>query len=233
MLDPEGLTCYNTKTMKEKIALGEYYHIFNRGNNKQDIFFDSRDWIRFLFLILYFQSSLPIYNIGRQVTYFNRHQVFNISTEKIIKDRITELVSFALMPNHFHLILYESKQDGIPKYMNKIQDGYTKYINTKYNKSGHLFQGRFQRVHIKNNNQLLYLSTYIHRNPRELKHWTGKEEKFPWSSYQDFSQKNRWGELLKHQIITEQFSNPNEYKLFTEQSIAKLLDKDKKLLLDH
>lgn len=216
---------------REKIALGEYYHIFNRGNNKQDVFFDNRDRIRFLFLILYFQSSLPIYNIGRQVSYFIKHQIFNVSMEKTIKNRTTELISFAFMPNHFHLILHETKQGGISKYIGRIQDGYTKYINTKYNKSGHLFQGVFKRVHIKNDEQLIYLSAYIHRNPRELKEWKNKEEQFPWSSYQDFSQQNRWNNLLKHQIITEQFSDLNRYKKFVEKSSAKLVNK-KHIVLD-
>lgn len=210
---------------REKIALGEYYHIFNRGNNKQNIFFDNRDRIRFLFLILYFQSSLPIYNIGRQVSHFAKHQMFNISMEKIIKDRTTELISFVFMPNHFHLILHEIEQGGISKYIGRIQDGYTKYINTKYTKSGHLFQGAFQRIYIKNDEQLLYLSAYIHRNPRELEQWENKEEKFTWSSYQDFSKQNRWGELLKNQIIIEQFSGPNEYRKFVEESSAKSLNK--------
>ena len=193
MLDTEGLTCYTDYMGKEKIVLGEYYHIFNRGNNKQNIFLDNRDWIRFLFLILYFQSSLSIYNIGRQVSYFAKHQKFNISNElfeKITGNRTTELIGFVLMPNHFHLILQETKENGISKYMLRVQDAYTKYINTKYDKSGHLFQGIFQRIRVKNNKQLLYLSAYIHHNPRELKEWKNKEEKFYWSSYQDFSQKN-------------------------------------------
>ena len=48
-----------------KIAIvpGEYYHVFNRGNNKQDIFYDQKDWARLLFLILYFQSPLNFYNL--------------------------------------------------------------------------------------------------------------------------------------------------------------------------
>ncbi|MFH1460879.1 MAG: transposase [Patescibacteria group bacterium] len=157
---------------RDEIGLGEYYHVFNRGNNKQDILFDQRDWIRFLFLILYFQSASPIYNIGRQVSYFGKHKVFNIAMPQ---NYITELVAFTIMPNHFHFILHEIKENGISKYMQKIQDGYTKYINTKYNRSGHLFQGSYKLVHIKSDEQLLYLSAYIHRNPRELKNGKIKE----------------------------------------------------------
>jgi putative transposase len=131
------------------------------------------------------------------------------------------LINFTLMPNHFHLIIRELKEGGISQYMQRVLNAYTKYYNTKYKISGHLFQGPFQIVYIKNDNQLLYLSAYIHRNPGEIKEWTGKEHIFPYSSYQDCINKNRWGELLKTDIITEQFSTGEKYKSFVETSGAK------------
>lgn len=223
---------------KIKIAPGEHYHIYNRGNNKQPIFSDERDWIRFLFLILCLQSPLLFHNMGRQVTYFVKHRVFNIS-EKVLKEvianRYVELVSFTLMLNHFHLILRELKERGISQYMQRVLNAYTKYFNTKYEISGHLFQGPFQAVHIENNSQLLYLSAYIHRNPREIREWMNNEHTYPWSSYQDYVAKNRWDDLLKKEIISKQFSSKEGYKSFVDKSGAKepteLLDE--KLLLDH
>ncbi len=218
---------------KVKIALGEYYHIYNRGNNKQETFLDTRDWIRFLFLIIYDQSSQIFYNLGRQVSHFVRHSVFNIDNnclEKINKSRSVELVSFALMPNHYHLLVRESSENGISTYMQRVQNAYTKYFNTKYKKSGHLFQGPFQVVHVKTNNQLLYLSAYIHRNPRDIAGWKTKEDKYPWSSYQDCAGFNRWNKLLEHQVLTKQFKNSNEYRIFIETNPAKKLAQE--LLLD-
>lgn len=147
--------------------------------------------------------------------------MFNIS--KILKDKFVELVSFTFMPNHFHFVVHELKEGGISKYMQRMQDSHTKYFNTKYGKSGHLFQGAFQSVHIKDNRQLLHLSAYIHRNSRELKQWKNKEHQFFWSSYQDYVRENRWGELLKPEIIIGQFSSTNEYKEFVETSGTKLL----------
>ena len=66
---------------KTPIAPGEYYHIFNRGNNKQIIFLDKRDKVRFLFLIIYFQSDIIFENLGRQVSYFLKTGVFNIEAD--------------------------------------------------------------------------------------------------------------------------------------------------------
>lgn len=139
----------------------------------------------------------------------------------IISTRYVKLECFTLMPNHFHLLVHEIKEGGIAKYMQRVLNAYTKYFNTKYERSGHLFQGSYKAVHIKNNNQLLYLSTYIHRNSRELLGWKGKEHFYPWSSYQDFIGSNRWGELLKHDLITEQFRNGKDYHRFTSASMAK------------
>ncbi len=130
------------------------------------------------------------------------------------------------MQNHFHLIVKEVEENGIARYMQRVLNSYTKYYNTKYNKSGHLFQGPYKAVHIKNNNQLLYLSAYIHRNPRELKEWQNKESSYPWSSYQDCINKNRFEGLFVPDIINEQFKNKDEYDKFVKTSGAKLLKEE-------
>lgn len=206
------------------IVSGKYYHILGRGNNKQNIFRDRRDYIRFLFLILYFQSSKTFINIGRMVDYYVKHSVFNISGDvvnNIVKARYVELIGFTLMPNHYHLIIYNAKDDGISRYMQRVLNSYTKYFNTKYEQSGHLFQGPYKAVHIADDNQLSYLSAYIHRNPNELKEWKGKEIEYPWSSYQDYVKENRWRELLENSIIIDKFDNGEDYKEFVQNSGAK------------
>ena len=221
---------------KTTIVPGEYYHVFNRGNNKQSIFSDQKDWTRLLFLILYFQSPINFYNIGRQTSHYVKHSVFNISEDikkEVVKKRYVELTGFALMPNHFHLILHELEEGGISKYMQRLLNAYTKYFNTKYEKIGHLFQGPYRAVHIKDNEQLLYISTYIHRNPREIKDWKNREDSYPWSSYQDYIKENRWGNLLRNDLISSQFSNKKRYHEFVKTSPAKskdILDKD--LIID-
>ena len=212
-----------------KIAPGECYHIFNRGVNKQLIFHDNIDRTRFLFIVLYFQSPVVLQNISRSVKSFVKHSVFNIDKEteqKIIKDKFIELISFCLMPNHFHFIIKEVKENGIAKYMQRVLNSYTKYYNTRYNKSGHLFQGPYKAVHVEDNEQLLHLSSYIHRNPRELKEWFNKESNYQWSSYQDFVNKNRFEKLLVFDIISEQFKSKNEYNEFVKTSNTKLLKEE-------
>jgi putative transposase len=219
-----------------KIAPDEYYHILNRGSNKQIIFLDKNDRIRFLFLILHFQSAITFENISRAVKEFAKsltsvqHSVLNRGNgeidivKDIVKSRTIELVAFCMMPNHFHLIIKEVKEAGIAGYMQRVLNSYTKYFNTKYQRSGHLFQGPYKAVHIQSDKQLLYLSAYIHRNPRELKEWFGKEKQYTWSSYQDFTLKNRFDNLLLPDIITGQFKNKGEYQEFLNTSTAKTIE---------
>ena len=215
-----------------KIAPGEYYHVFNRGVRKQVVFHDTNDWFRLLFLILYFQSPVTFPNISRlskqhvQPSVLNMLNIDQEIINKVVKDRYVELVSFCLMPNHFHLVVKEEKEGGLAQYMQRVLNGYTKYYNTKYQKSGHLFQGPYKAVHIKDNTQLLHVSAYIHRNPRELTAWFNKEDKYSFSSYQDFIHQNRWGKLLAQDIITDQFKDRNEYYDFVKTSSSKMLKEE-------
>ncbi|MBI2099929.1 MAG: transposase [Candidatus Vogelbacteria bacterium] len=220
-------------TRKISFVPDEYYHLYNRGTLKRLIFLDDRDYARFIFLLIYFQTdnsrSKEGDNLSRRASLFVRNRMSDIVPEEVMeisRNRIVELVAFCLMPNHFHLIIKEAKEGGISHYMQRILNSYTKYFNTKYQLSGHLFQGPFKSVHISDNNQLLHLSAYIHRNPRELKDWRGSESEYRWSSYQDYVKSNRWDTLLVREIILGQFKNGEDYHKFLGSSSAKSLEEE-------
>ena len=214
-----------------KIAPGEYYHICNRAVNKQTIFHDTRDYFRFLFLILCFQSPMVFQQLGRLVKDFVLSRALDIKGE-VVKKRKIELVAFCIMPNHFHLIVKELEEAGIATHMQRVLTAYSKYYNTKYEKSGHVFQGPYRAIHISDDPQLKYLSAYIHRNPRELVGWLNKVDKYQWSSYQDYIGENRWGDLLVPDIVLGQFKNKERYHEFVKMSTAKLLEEELEHLAD-
>jgi putative transposase len=95
-----------------------------------------------------------------------------------------EVVSFCLMPNHFHLLLYQIELDAVTKLLRAVCSSYVTYFNKKYNRIGTLFQGSFKAVKVIRNDHLLYLTRYIHRNPKNyikwewssLEYWLGKKE---------------------------------------------------------
>lgn len=202
------------------ITPGEYYHIYNRGNNKQDIFYSDDDRARFLTALLLHQYPVEVPQIGRIARRYVKHLVFDTSS-LTLRNPYAELVCFTLMPNHFHAIIHERKAGGIAQYMQRLLNGYTKYSNTKREKNGHVFQGTYQAVHIEDDDQLCYLSAYIHRNPRELPGWKNREHEYPWSSYQDYIGENRWGDLLKPNIVLDQVGRGARYRRFVERSGAK------------
>ncbi|MDB5188625.1 MAG: transposase [Candidatus Nomurabacteria bacterium] len=191
---------------------------------KQVVFHDDNDRLRFLFLILTFQGLDKIDNIGRKIKSSVQHGMLNVDTllvEKIIKNRMVELINFTFMPNHFHLIVRTKIDGGVTKYMQRVLNAYTKYFNIKYSKSGYLFQGPYKAVHIEDDEQLMYTSAYNHKNPIELEDWKNCLDKYPWSSYQDCLYCNRWEKLLVVDPIIDRFTTRLEYKEFVESSTAK------------
>ncbi|MDA3792322.1 MAG: transposase, partial [Elusimicrobia bacterium] len=120
-----------------------------------------------------------------------------------IKEEYVEIVAFALMPNHYHIILKQIADNGISKYMHKLGTGYTMYFNKKNKRSGSLFEGRFKAKAITNDEYLVHLSRYIHLNPVSLKEPDWKDcgindknkikkylEKYRWSSYCNYINSN-------------------------------------------
>ena len=204
-----------------------YYHVFNRGVDKKVIFIDQGDYERFLFLLLYLQGDFVIKNLQRE---FVQHRVLhklNVSSlckefeKDICKDRQVEIVNFCIMPNHFHLTVHELQKGGLSKYMHRLLNSYSKFFNTKYERNGHAFQGAYKSVVILHDNQLSYTSAYIHHNPKELQGWNQNPEEYAWSSYQDYIGENRWGNLLKPEIILEKHSSKKDYFDMVSSSGAK------------
>lgn len=205
-------------------APNEHYHLCVRGNNKQIIFRSHVDRARFLFLVLYLQSEESFKNVSRLVRNYMESGTWNVDAaiqSHIVASRYVSLEAFAFMDNHVHLVVREAQEQGTTRYMQRILTAYAKYINTKYETVGHIFQGPFRAVHISDNEQLLYLSTYVHRNPRELAGMAGKEHLYAWSSYKDYLGPNRFGALLDPSLVLEQFDSVQGYKEFVDTSIAK------------
>ena len=179
---------------KVNFVHGEYYHIYNRGNDKRIIFHDNGDYNHFIKLLYLSNSKRNI-------------KIRDISTNIFDFDRENLLVyigAYCLMPNHFHLILTQSEENGISKFMQKISTAYSMYYNTKYQKTGSLFQGKFKSEYANNDRYLKYLFSYIHLNPIKLikKDWKEKGvgdkkiaieflNKYKYSSYLDYYGDNR------------------------------------------
>ena len=125
----------STKT-KDLQSTDEFFHVYNRGVNKNDIFFNERNF-------LYFRQRMLEANNPSSI----------------------EIIAYCLMPNHFHFIIYQLEPFGISGFMRNVCDGYAKAINKERSRSGHLFEGKYKMKHIDNDLYLFHLSRYIHLNP--------------------------------------------------------------------
>ena len=135
----------------------EYYHIFNRGNNKREVFLEKYDLDRFFLSMQEFNSVNPIGSI-----YERRFEKEKLDSEL----KLVEFVCYCLNPNHYHFLVKQLVDHGIAKFMHRLGTGYTKYFNQKYENIGSLFQGTYKAKHIDTNEYLLHLSAYINLNSK-------------------------------------------------------------------
>ncbi len=198
-------------TRKVPLVTGEYYHVFNRGVNKQPIFFNKADYKRTMGILSYYTyKNLPSYS-----KYIAMSDEYKTTASTHPREKIVNVICACLMPNHFHLLIQQEQDNGIAKFMGNFQNSLTRYINTKHKRSGHLLQGEFKSVHIEDTTQLLHVSRYIHLNPytSHVVRDTRELEAYRWSSYPEYISNSNYSWYDKN-IILSQFKTKDEYKEF-------------------
>lgn len=132
--------------------------------------------------------------------------------------KIIDIIAYCLMPNHFHLLLKQNKDNGVTEFTSKLSNSYTKYYNTKYTRVGPLFQGEFKAVIIENEAQLVHVSRYIHLNPTSSC-LVKRPDQYEWSSYKEYTSKVSI-DLCNKEDIKNQFKNPQDYQQFVLDQIG-------------
>jgi putative transposase len=167
-----------------QFTTNEFYHVYNRGVDKQIVFQDQRDFQRAIDLIDYYRYDHPPvkYSVLVQLPQVERRHLL----QKLGEDGnvLVDIVAFCFMPNHYHLLLCQRRDRGVTRFAGIWQDSLVRYINTRHDRVGPLFQGSFRAVHVIGDAQLLHLSRYIHLNPYAssvVKH-PSSLKRYPWSS---------------------------------------------------
>ena len=172
----------NNRDYKE-FAPGVIAHIYNRGNNKEKIFFDKQDYKSFLFRL-----GLAL---GFDEKELNKEKLLSLPYSRVriadVCKNDFKLHAFCLMPNHFHLLIEQMGNTPISKIVSRVCTSYARYVNTKYEKVGHVFQDTFKANRIENDSQLMWTSAYIHMNPVKDNLVTSPD-KYSWSSYNDYAE---------------------------------------------
>ena len=208
---------------KIKFSEGEYYHIYNRGVDKRDIFMDGADYSRFL-VLLYLSNSVKSGVHIQKLKSQGRTLTSLFEQEK--DETLVDIGSYCLMPNHFHILIREKKLGGVSDFMKKLLTGYSMYFNKRYDRHGPLFQSRFKAEHAISDNYLKYLYSYIHLNPIKLIQLDWKEkgiediekakyflESYEYSSYLDYLQTDRKQKnILNKKNFPEYFIGEDDFQ---------------------
>jgi len=159
---------------------GQYYHIYNRGNNGENIFLEARNYE--YFFKLYIRYIYPI----------------------------AETYAYCLMRNHFHLLVKIAPKPDLlglkdleglnySQAFSNLFNAYTKTINKTYNRHGSLFEKNFKRILIDSDSYLIQVVAYIHRNPQ--KHgFTDNFRNYPYSSYHSI-QEQKQTRIASQQVL--------------------------------
>ena len=195
---------------KFEFQTGEFYHIYNRGVDKREVFLDKWDYVRFLRSMREFNRLEATGGFYRKFLASRfRGSTPNLGVEPLDKGKLADIIAYCLNPNHYHFLLKQMVDGGISEFLKRLSGGYTSYFNFKNNRSGYLFQGRYKAIHVKSDSYLLWLSGYINGNA-EI-HRIAKAENWIWGSYLDYTGKRR-GMLCNKNIILSQFETIEEYR---------------------
>lgn len=245
---PENFLYNLLVTRKISISVGEFYHLYNRGTDKREIFADDYDYKRFVFLLYIANNKEPIEiknlisggSISGGSTSGSATSgsagLFDVGINVGAKDKLVDIGAYCLMPNHFHVLAREKVDGGISRFIQKLSTGYTMYFNKKYSRSGSLFQGRFKAQHLNNDRYLKYIFSYIHLNPVKIIESNWKESgiknrkraldylaDYTFSSYPDYLSRGngrKEGIILHKPAFPDYFSGLSDFSRTVEEWLS-------------
>jgi putative transposase len=189
--------------MKSPFINNNFYHIANFGIEGRLVFSDKKDVDRFIALLDYYSIKNPPARFA-----FRKRPV--VRSAKFVPIPMVEVVTYCLMPDHFHLILKQLEDNGVSSYISKVLNSYTKYYNARQKRKGTLLEGVFKSRPIEQD-QLSYISRHIHLEP-QLEGIVINLARFPFSSYLEYIGQEQG--FCEKGYILDNFSGPEDYKQF-------------------
>jgi putative transposase len=203
-----------------------FYHLYNRGANKQEIFRDEQDYqVLILYLSQYLLPKDENYLLSvisnPLANYKEKEKAQKLLRLNNFSDTI-QLHAYSLMPNHFHMQVYQTENNAIDRFMNSLWTRYSMYFNKKYQYVGRIFQSLYKGSLITNDNQNIHLSRYIHLNPIAHRRFRNPASKgsalrgYLFSSYLDYLNLRSTPWIHTEEILGHFNNNPRMYQDFVE-----------------
>ncbi|MCF7916356.1 MAG: transposase [Candidatus Omnitrophica bacterium] len=216
---------------KMPLVKGNIYHIYTKSIAKFKIFQKSSEYKRLEKLFSYYRTGEPPLRFSAFLQLKNQEAFLQNRLSQ--KKNIVEIITYCIMPTHIHLIIKQLSENGISIFMKNVLNSYSRYFNIKIKRKGPLWQGRFKNKLVKNEEQLLHLSRYIHLNPVSA-NLVSKPKDWQYSSYRYYlglvNNSQNWLSNLFNYVE----SNPNLYEKFVNDNLdcQKELEKIKHLSLE-
>ena len=207
---------------KVPLITGHVYHIFNRGVNKQDIFFTKNNYTQFLDAAHHYLTKTGKFSYEKLKPKNDDPGSLGSSGEQ---EQKIEILAYVLMPNHFHFLIRQIKDLGVTSFMQHLTNSYSHYLNIKYKRVGPLFQGRFKNVLVESDEQLVHLSRYIHLNP-VVSGLVFHPKDYPWSSFLSYVS-DQESQLPNPKFILSRFPSKNRYQSFVLDQVDYAIELEK------
>lgn len=210
---------------KTTLATDCVYHIYNRGVEKREVFLDSSYYFRFLSILKHYLNynypySLLKRSLEKAKSKEGKQNILQRLETKRIKPPV-EIISFCLMPNHYHLTIKQLIKNGISNFMHRIGTAYTGYFNIRQERSGILFESVFKAVLVESEEQLLHLTRYQHINPNSLGLTSKELTNYSWSSLPVYLGE-KTPSFVKPRVVLSAFKKPESYLKFVLAEITEL-----------
>lgn len=202
-----------------------YYHLYNRGVEKRKIFQEEQDYSVFLGYLK--EYLMPKDELGPSETLADpasspkeKDKALKLLRMNNFADEIT-LISYCLMPNHFHFFIKQKSAGSIDKFMNSLGTRYTMYFNKKYKRVGPLYQGVYKGLAVTSEAQFIYLSKYIHKQALALQGDALQSYGGQPCSFEDYLGKRKT-EWVHPEEVLSYFSKSNpsfSYEVFVNESM--------------
>lgn len=173
---------------QRNLRVGGFYHVYNQGVDKREIFMDPLDSFRFIKALEHFNTtgSTKFYELFRdEHGLVPREQLLVTKAKSKKHKKLVSIIAFCCNPDHFHIVLKQESKDGVAIFMKKMAVGYTNYFNSRYKRSGSLFAGRYKSEKVEDGADLQYISAYVNLN-NHVHDISGEESPVVRSSMRDY-----------------------------------------------
>lgn len=193
----------------------EFFHVVNRGIDNRMIVLDDKDRLRFVHS-LFELNDVMLADPNHRLKKFDPMRK---------RETLVAMHAWCLMPNHYHLLLSESVDEGISQFLKKLNMGYSKYFNQRHHRRGALWQGKTKQLRIKKDENFHLVPKYIHLNPLDLStpQWRRGNVKdvraaieklrgYRWSSHLDYVGESNFPALIRMGIVRDSVGDRYAYE---------------------